>query len=178
MSLVARNRLGAYEILAAIGSGGMGEVYRAHHPRIGREVAIKVLPSAWSADPERLARFEQEARAAAALNHANILAVHDLGRDGSTTYLVTELLEGETLREAIAGPLPVKKAIDYAIQIASGRVPTRCSRERRCRSFKRASRAARRPATSSISTPSARTGSGFSSTRRRNRRRPCRSRSS
>ena len=98
----------------------MGEVYKARDTRLQRDVAIKVLPAAVTADPERLARFEQEARAAAAINHPNILAVHDVGREGSVAYLVSELLDGNTLRETLASPLPVKKAVDYAIQIANG----------------------------------------------------------
>ena len=112
-------RLGPYEILSAIGAGGMGEVYRARDSRLARDVAIKVLPSGLSSDPERLARFEQEARAAAALNHPNILAVFDLGTHDGAPYIVSELLDGETLREHIAG-LTIRKAIDYAVQIARG----------------------------------------------------------
>ena len=99
----------------------MGEVYRARDARLGRDVAIKVLPSAFSADPERLDRFEQEARAAAALNHPNILAVYDIGQHNSSPYIVSELLEGETLRERLKStPLPVRKAVEYAVQIAHG----------------------------------------------------------
>jgi serine/threonine protein kinase len=112
-------RLGPYEIQAALGAGGMGEVYRAHDARLGRDVAIKILPAAFSSDPERLARFEQEARAAAALSDPNILAVYDIGTDGGSPYIVSELLEGETLREKIGG-LMVRKALEYAIQIAHG----------------------------------------------------------
>jgi eukaryotic-like serine/threonine-protein kinase len=114
-------RLGPYEIIAAIGAGGMGEVYRGRDPRLGRDVAIKVLPTAVSSDPDRLHRFEQEARAAAALNHPNILAVFDIGRYNGVPYIVSELLEGETLRERLsAGALPVRSAIDLAVQIAHG----------------------------------------------------------
>jgi serine/threonine protein kinase/Tol biopolymer transport system component len=121
MSLVPGTRLGPYEIVAAIGAGGMGEVYRARDPRLGRDVAIKVLPAAFSADPDRLARFEQEARAAAALNHANILAVYDIGTHEGAPYIVSELLEGASLRERLAaGALPARKAIEYAVQIAHG----------------------------------------------------------
>jgi eukaryotic-like serine/threonine-protein kinase len=121
MALSAGVRVGPYEILSAIGAGGMGEVYRARDSRLGRDVAIKVLPAALSADPERLQRFEQEARAAAALNHPNILQVYDIGQHESAPYIVSELLEGETLRERLhAGALPVRKAIDYGIQIAHG----------------------------------------------------------
>jgi serine/threonine protein kinase len=121
MSLGPGTRLGPYEIVAAIGAGGMGEVYRARDTRLQRDVAIKVLPVAFSSDPERLARFEQEARAAAALNHPNILAVHDVGTHDGSPYIVSELLEGETLRERLdGGALPMRKAVDYAIQIAHG----------------------------------------------------------
>jgi serine/threonine protein kinase len=119
--LVRGTRLGPYEILSTLGAGGMGEVYRARDSRLGRDVALKVLPSAFSADPERLARFEQEARAAAALNHPNILAVHDVGRHDSSPYIVSELLDGESLRARLSGgALGVRKAIEYAIQIAQG----------------------------------------------------------
>ena len=102
MSLAPGTRLGAYEILSLLGAGGMGEVYRAKDPRLGRDVAIKVLPAAFSADPDRLRRFEQEARAAAALNHPNILAVHDIGTHDGAPYIVSELLEGETLRKRLS----------------------------------------------------------------------------
>src|SRR6266542_3036360 len=121
MTLTAGSRLGPYEILAPLGAGGMGEVYRAKDPRLGREVAIKVLPASFSADPDRLRRFEQEARAAGILNHPNITAIHDIGSHDGSPYVVTELLEGETLRSRIAtGALSTRKAIDYAIQIAHG----------------------------------------------------------
>jgi hypothetical protein len=121
VSLIPGSRLGPYDILALIGSGGMGEVYRAHDGRLGRDVAIKVLPAAFSDDPDRLRRFEQEARAAAALSHPNILHILDIGREGRTAYVVSELLEGETLRAQMAGAaLPLSKAIDYARQIALG----------------------------------------------------------
>ena len=119
--LTAGTRLGPYEILGPLGSGGMGEIYRARDPRLGREVAIKVLPVSFSRDPERLRRFEQEARAVGALNHPNILAIYDVGTHDSVPYLVTELLEGVTLRDRLRdGPLPTRKAVDYAIQIAEG----------------------------------------------------------
>ena len=91
MSLSAGTRLGPYEIVSPLGAGGMGEVYRARDPRLGRDVAIKVLPTAFSADPDRLRRFEQEARAAAALNHPNILAVYDIGTHNQAPYIVSEL---------------------------------------------------------------------------------------
>jgi Tol biopolymer transport system component len=102
-------------------AGGMGEVYRARDARLGRDVAIKVLPASYSTDTERLRRFEQEARAAGALNHPNVLAIHDIGTHDGPPYLVTELLEGETLRERLqSGPLPLRKALDIAIQTARG----------------------------------------------------------
>jgi eukaryotic-like serine/threonine-protein kinase len=121
MTLAAGSRLGPYEIAAPLGAGGMGEVYRAKDPRLGREVAIKVLPASLSQDADRLKRFEQEARAAGVLNHPNITAVYDLGTHDGAPYIVTELLEGETLRSRLgAGALSPRKAIDYAIQIAKG----------------------------------------------------------
>jgi Tol biopolymer transport system component len=121
MPLAPGVRLGPYEILSAIGAGGMGEVYRASDSRLNRHIAIKVLPTAYSADPERLQRFEQEARSAAALNHPHILAVHDIGQQDGAPYIVSELLEGETLRERLnAGAIPVRRAVEYAIQIAHG----------------------------------------------------------
>ena len=117
----AGSRLGPYEILAPIGAGGMGEVWRARDPRLGRDVAIKVLPASFSADADRLRRFEQEARAAGILNHPNITAVLDIGEHDGAPYVVQELLEGETLRQALGGrPAPPRKAIDHAIQIAHG----------------------------------------------------------
>jgi Tol biopolymer transport system component/predicted Ser/Thr protein kinase len=110
-----------YRILEKLGSGGMGVVYRALDPRLNRQVAIKFLPEAFSADPSRLRRFEQEARAAGILNHPNILAVYDVGTHEGSPYIVTELLEGETLRERLsAGPLAARRAIDYALQLARG----------------------------------------------------------
>ena len=99
----------------------MGEVFRARDARLGREVAIKVLPKELSGDPDRLARFEREARAVAALSHPNILAIHDFGTEGETTYAVLELIEGETLRAKLkAAALPLRKAIDYGVQLANG----------------------------------------------------------
>src|ERR1700688_619736 len=118
MALTSGIKLGPYEIQAPLGAGGMGEVYRAGDIRLGRDVAIKVLPPVFSRDQDRLRRFEQEARAAAALNHPNILAVHDIGTYQDTPYLVTELLEGEPLGQRIqARPVPLRKATDYALQI-------------------------------------------------------------
>ena len=121
MALSPNTRLGRYEIRSLLGEGGMGEVYLARDPKIGRDVAIKVLPAQFSADAERLARFEQEACAAGALNHPNVLAVHDAGQHDGAPFVVSELLEGETLREKLRGaPLPQRKAVDYASQIARG----------------------------------------------------------
>ncbi len=121
MTIEAGTRLGPYEILSAIGAGGMGEVWRARDPRLGRDVAIKVLPASFSADADRLRRFEQEARAAGILNHPNITAVLDIGEHDGAPYVVQELLEGETLRARLSGgALPVRKAIEQAIQIAHG----------------------------------------------------------
>lgn len=150
MTLPAGTRLGVYEVVSPIGAGGMGEVYRARDPRLGREVAIKVLSASLSMDPDRLRRFEQEARAVAAISHPNILAVYDIGSQEGTPYIVSELLQGQTLREHlqcvaststaqrsnIGGPanridagnstapgpvaLPVRKAVEYAVQVARG----------------------------------------------------------
>jgi serine/threonine protein kinase/WD40 repeat protein len=121
MPLAAGTRLGPYEVLGHLGSGGMGEVYRARDSRLGREVALKILPAAFASDSDRVRRFEQEGRAAAALNHPNIVVIYDAGSEGGVFYVATELLEGETLRERLAGSaLPVRKTIDYAIQIARG----------------------------------------------------------
>jgi Tol biopolymer transport system component len=121
MTLPAGTRLGPYEILSPLGAGGMGEVYRARDERLGREVAIKVLPASFSSDPDRLKRFEQEARAAGVLNHPNVTIVHDIGSYEGAPYVVQELLEGETLRSELAGGrFSPRKAIDYATQIAQG----------------------------------------------------------
>ena len=122
VSLVIGARLGPYEIVSPIGKGGMGEVYRARDPRLGRDVAIKVLSAGTEQNPERLARFESEARAVAALNHPNIRALHDIGNDSGIAYAVMELLEGETLRDRLVrgGRLPAGTAIEFAIQIAHG----------------------------------------------------------
>ncbi len=121
MSLPNGTRLGPYEIGSLLGAGGMGEVYRARDPRLGRDVAIKVLPPLFSNDPDRLRRFEQEARAASALNHPGILTIHDFGVHDGAPYVVSELLDGQNLRERAAGSaLPMRKALDYAAQIARG----------------------------------------------------------
>ena len=121
MSLAAGTRLGPYEIIAPIGAGGMGEVYRARDTRLGRDVAVKVLPESVAADPDRRRRFEKEARAASALSHPAIVTIHDIGTEGGILYVVFELLDGSTLRARLAeGPLPPSTAIDWAIQIARG----------------------------------------------------------
>ena len=126
MPLISGTKLGPYEIVAPIGAGGMGEVYRAKDTRLGRDVALKILPGSFSAEPDRLRRFEQEARAVAALNHPNILAIHDIGQHDegqgkNSPFLVSELLEGESLRAALdRGALPQRKAVDYGVQIAHG----------------------------------------------------------
>jgi len=118
---VVGTQLGPYEVLGRLGAGGMGEVYRARDPRLGRDVAIKVLPQVYSQDPERLRRFEQEARAAGMLNHPNIVSIFDVGRHDGSLFVVAELLEGETLRAKMReGALPARKAVDYGLQIARG----------------------------------------------------------
>ena len=121
MPLTPGSKLDGYEVVGLLGAGGMGEVYRARDSALRREVAIKVLPSFVSRDPDRLHRFEQEAQAAAALNHPNILAVHQFGVFQGAPYLVSELLEGSTLRELLRhGAIPIRKAIEYGVQIAHG----------------------------------------------------------
>ena len=122
LTLSAGTRLGPYEILAPIGAGGMGEVYRAKDAKLGREIAIKVLPSATASDPDRRQRFEMEARSASALNHPNILTIYDIGEADGTVYIAMELVEGRTLRELVASgePVPTKKLLDVAVQTAEG----------------------------------------------------------
>jgi len=121
MNLTSGTKLGPYEIVSLLGAGGMGEVYRARDSRLRRDVAIKVLPQALSLDADRMRRFEQEALATAALNHPNILAVFDIGTSEGSPYVVSELLEGETLRDRLrSGALATRKALDYAMQIAHG----------------------------------------------------------
>lgn len=121
MALSAGTRFGPYEILSPIGSGGMGEVYRAKDTRLDRDVAIKVLLPVFSSNQERLKRFEQEARAAGSLSHPNVLAIYDVGTEGASPYLVSELLEGETLRKKLeSGAIPQRKAVEFAMQIARG----------------------------------------------------------
>ena len=121
MALSSGTKLGPYDIQSLLGSGGMGEVYRARDARLDRVVAIKILPSSFSADAERLQRFVQEARSAAALNHPNILSIFDIGEERGAPYIVSELLEGQTLRERIrSAPLSSRKAIEYGLQVARG----------------------------------------------------------
>jgi len=121
MTLAPGSKLGPYEIVGLLGAGGMGEVYRASDPRLARNVAVKILPETIAADSDRLRRFEQEARAVAALNHPNILSVHDLGVQDGIRYLVTELLEGSTLGEKLqGGSLGARRVIGYSIQLAQG----------------------------------------------------------
>ncbi len=121
MTLALGTKLGRYEIRSPIGAGGMGEVYRARDEKLNRDVAIKVLPATLSQNADRLRRFEQEAQAAGALNHPNILAVYDVGMHDGAPYVVSELLEGESLKERLGdGPLAQRKAVDYAVQIAHG----------------------------------------------------------
>ncbi len=122
-NMITGERLGPYEIVALVGEGGMGRVYRARDPRLGRDVAIKVLPPQFTADPDRLRRLEQEGRAAAALNHPGILAVYDIGQTADAApYIVSELLTGMSLRERLSQDeaIPVRKAIEFATQIARG----------------------------------------------------------
>src|ERR1700681_664521 len=121
MALTSGTKLGPYEIQSPLGAGGMGEVYRARDTRLDRSVAIKILSAAFSADCDRLDRFEQEARSASALNHPNIVTIYELGQDGSTHYIAMELVEGKTVRELlVSGLLPVRKAIEIAAQVAEG----------------------------------------------------------
>src|SRR6202162_4582577 len=120
MTLAAGTRLGSYEVVAQIGAGGMGEVYRAHDIKLARDVAIKVLPANFVNDPERLSRFQREARMLAALNHANIATIYGLEQSGGTSYLVMELVSGETLAERVKrdGAVPIKEALAICKQIA------------------------------------------------------------
>ena len=121
MPLFPGTKLGPYEIVSPLGAGGMGEVYRARDTRLGRDVAVKVLPAVFSADLDRLRRFEQEARVLSALSHPNLLAIYDVGTQDGIHFLVSELLEGVSLRQRLnEGPLPLRKAVDYAVQTANG----------------------------------------------------------
>jgi serine/threonine protein kinase len=133
MTLKPGSKLAHYEISAQLGEGGMGEVYRADDSKLGREVAIKVLPADMSSDPERLRRFDQEARAASALNHPNILTVFDLGTEGEAPFIVMELLEGESLRARLAaGTLSVAKVIEIAVSFSHLGRPRQNTRLRSC----------------------------------------------
>jgi serine/threonine protein kinase len=119
--LATGTRLGPYEVIAFIGAGGMGEVYRARDGRLNRDVAIKVLPEGVARDQESRSRFERETQAVAALSHPNVLAIFDTGSHDGRLFAVTELLDGRTLRDRLReGPVPVRKAVDWAVQIARG----------------------------------------------------------
>src|SRR5271167_3185915 len=120
MAILPGTKLGSYEVIAQIGAGGMGEVYRAHDTKLGRDVAIKVLPEAFAYDAERLSRFQREAKMLAALNHPNIATIYGLEQSGGTSYLVMELVPGETLADRIKreGAVPVEEALTTAKQIA------------------------------------------------------------
>src|SRR5260370_17813966 len=123
MTLAVGPRLGPYEVLSPLGAGGMGEVYRARHTRLEREVAVKVLVGSLSEDEDRLKRFEREARAASALNHPNIVTIYEVGSFGEASYIAMELVEGTTLRELLAregGALPTKRILQIAVQVAEG----------------------------------------------------------
>jgi serine/threonine protein kinase/dipeptidyl aminopeptidase/acylaminoacyl peptidase len=122
MSISPGTRLGPYEVLAPLGAGGMGEVYRARDPKLGREIALKILSAATASDPDRRQRFELEARAASALNHPNILTIYDISEADGSLYIAMELVEGKTLRELVVSgdPLPTKKLLEYGVQIAEG----------------------------------------------------------
>src|ERR1022692_1978297 len=120
MTLAANTKLGSYEIPGAIGAGGMGEVYKAHDTKLGRDVAIKVLPEAFAHDPERLERFQREAKLLASLNHPNIATIHGLEDSNGTSYLVMELVPGDTLQQRVKreGAVPIEEALTIAKQIA------------------------------------------------------------
>src|SRR5271167_4667225 len=121
MTLAAGTRLDSFEIVAPLGAGGMGEVYRARDTSLKRDVAIKVLPEYWSRDPERLRRFEQEAQATAALNHPNVVSIFHVGQYDGSPYIVTELLQGESLRDRLRkGPMRVREVLDYGVELARG----------------------------------------------------------
>ncbi|MEK7315575.1 MAG: serine/threonine-protein kinase, partial [Candidatus Eisenbacteria bacterium] len=121
MPLTPGSKLGPYEVLAPLGAGGMGEVYRGRDSRLGRDVALKIIPRESSLDAERIRRFEQEARAAGTLSHPNVCAVYDLGTHEGSPFVVMELLEGETLRQILqGGAVPLRKTIAYIAQAAEG----------------------------------------------------------
>src|SRR5262245_38114949 len=119
MALTSGTTLGVYRISDLLGKGGMGEVYRARDEKLGREVALKVLPSAFASDPDRLARFGREARLLAALNHPNIAGIHGLEQSGETHFLVLELIEGETLADRLVRPLSIEQSLSLALQITT-----------------------------------------------------------
>src|SRR6202051_1585176 len=120
MTIATGTKLGSYEVVSQVGAGGMGEVYQAHDIKLGRDVAIKVLPEAFAHDAERLSRFQHEAKMLAALNHPNIATIHGLEQSGSTSYLVMELVPGETLADRVKrdGAVPIEEALAIAVQIA------------------------------------------------------------
>src|SRR6202163_1886021 len=120
MAILTGRRLGPYEILSSIGAGGMGEVYKTHDSKLGRDVAIKVLPEAFAHDADRLSRFQREAKMLASLNHPNIATIHGLEQSNGTSYLVMELVPGETLAERVKrdGAIPIEEALKIAVQIA------------------------------------------------------------
>src|ERR1022692_331643 len=121
MALAAGTKLGPYEIQSPLGSGGMGEVYRATQRSLGRQVAIKVLSPEFASDPDRLRRFEQEARSASALNHPNIISIYDVGCEGANSYIAMEFVDGKTLSDLLeAGPIPIKKYLQIVAQIDDG----------------------------------------------------------
>src|SRR4051812_46508596 len=121
MSLTSGSRIGPYQIVGLLGEGGMGQVYRARDPRLGRDIAVKVLTAESRDNEEAISRFEREARAVAALSHPNILSIHDFGSDEGTFFVVTELLEGRTLRDELATqPLTWRRAAEVAAEIAEG----------------------------------------------------------
>ena len=121
MTIASGTRLGPYEILSSLGAGGMGEVYRARDTRLGREVAVKILPEGLANDPERVSRFEREARSASALSHAHVVAVFDVGREGAHSFIVSEIVDGGNLRDLLdRGPVALRRALELAAQIASG----------------------------------------------------------
>ena len=130
MTITSGTQLGSYEITSLLGSGGMGQVYKARDLKLGRDVEIKVLREELASDPEQLRRFEQEARSASALNHHNIITIHDIGKQGDTPYIAMEFVEGETFREILSeGPLSVKRLLPLAFQIAEGLAKLRAADE-------------------------------------------------
>src|ERR1700721_871085 len=121
MALTSGTTLGPYEIIAPLGAGGMGEVYRVRDTRLSRDVALKILPESFARDADRLRRFEQETQAVPALNHPNLAAIYGVGEYHHVPFLVSELLEGESLRAVInRGPIPARKVVEYAVQVAHG----------------------------------------------------------